>query len=281
MAQHSGRRRRTSGQGGTRAHYGVLDLGVAAAAVLAAQLGPAVIAAPAKADIVDLVIGPITNALDSVADLPGSAGASVGALSTPADSLAAAMLPSVPSDRVADLAVPAAPIDAGAVAAADSSLANTVVQAIYLEFYNLGRAWMSSSIGSAVDSVINFPTSALFHVDLIGNGAPGTETDPNGGAGGILFGDGGAGYSSTTPGVAIGNGGNAGLIGNAVVASNAGAAGGNGGSGGLLFGQGGDGGNGGAGSAGGVGIAGANATTAGSAGGEGGEGAVAGAGGDG
>ena len=49
---------------------------------------------------------------------------------------------------------------------------------------------------------------------LICTGAPGTEADPDGGGGGLLFGNGGAGWDSTEPGVAGGNGGNAGLFGN-------------------------------------------------------------------
>ncbi|OOK64833.1 PE family protein [Mycobacterium kansasii] len=63
--------------------------------------------------------------------------------------------------------------------------------------------------------VINAPTNALLGRPLIGDGATGTATNPNGGAGGLLFGNGGDGYSqpasSTAPG---GAGGAAGLIGN-------------------------------------------------------------------
>ncbi len=63
-------------------------------------------------------------------------------------------------------------------------------------------------------AVINAPTQALLGRPLIGNGADGTAANPNGGAGGLLYGNGGNGYSSTTAEVAGGNGGAAGVIGN-------------------------------------------------------------------
>lgn len=96
--------------------------------------------------------------------------------------------------------------------------------------------------------VINAPTNALLGRPLIGDGATGTATNPNGGAGGLLFGNGGDGYSqpasSTAPG---GAGGAAGLIGNGGRGGTggAGAAGGAGGQGGFWLGNGGAGGAGG------------------------------------
>jgi PE family len=103
--------------------------------------------------------------------------------------------------------------------------------------------------------VVNAPTQALLGRPLIGNGANGTAASPNGGAGGLLYGNGGTGYSETTSGVAGGGGGAAGLIGNggAGGAGGANAAGGAGGHGGWLFGGGGSGGQGGSGGAGGAG----------------------------
>ncbi|WP_166436923.1 PecA family PE domain-processing aspartic protease [Mycobacterium marinum] len=91
---------------------------------------------------------------------------------------------------------------------------------------------------------INAPTRALLGRPLIGNGTNGTAADPNGGAGGLLIGDGGTGYSQTTAGVAGGAGGAAGLIGNGGDggAGGAGANGGAGGRGGWLIGDGGHGG---------------------------------------
>lgn len=82
-------------------------------------------------------------------------------------------------------------------------------------------------------AVINAPAQALFGRPLIGNGANGTAASPNGGDGGILYGNGGNGFSQTTAGVAGGAGGSAGLIGNGGNggAGGAGAAGGAGGAG--------------------------------------------------
>nr|WP_304486972.1 PE domain-containing protein [Mycobacterium tuberculosis] len=59
-------------------------------------------------------------------------------------------------------------------------------------------------------AVINAPAQALFGRPLIGNGANGTAASPNGGDGGILYGNGGNGFSQTTAGVAGGAGGSAG-----------------------------------------------------------------------
>ncbi|MBX9977976.1 MAG: PE family protein, partial [Mycobacterium gordonae] len=93
--------------------------------------------------------------------------------------------------------------------------------------------------------VINAPTQALLGRPLIGNGADGTALNPNGGAGGLLFGNGGNGFNG-----AGGRGGDAGLIGNggrggsgnAGVPATPAGAGGAGGSGGWLYGNGGAGG---------------------------------------
>ncbi len=84
----------------------------------------------------------------------------------------------------------------------------------------------------------NAPAEALFGRPLIGNGTNGTAAHPNGGAGGLLYGNGGNGYSETTSGVAGGAGGKAGLIGNGGTGGTggAGAAGGAGGVGGALSG---------------------------------------------
>jgi hypothetical protein len=96
-------------------------------------------------------------------------------------------------------------------------------------------------------AVINAPTNALLGRPLIGDGANGTATNPNGGTGGLLFGNGGNGFSALGPGVAGGAGGAAGLIGNGGLggAGGANAAGGHGGTGGFLYGNGGAGGTGG------------------------------------
>ncbi|BBC66178.1 PE family protein [Mycobacterium marinum] len=104
------------------------------------------------------------------------------------------------------------------------------------------------TLGRDVFGAINAPTEALLGRPLIGNGANGTATSPNGEAGGLLFGNGGIGYSQTGSGIVGGAGGSAGLIGNggAGGTGGAGATGGAGGNGGWLFGSGGIGGTGGA-----------------------------------
>lgn len=119
---------------------------------------------------------------------------------------------------------------------------------------------------------INAPTRLLLGRPLIGNGFDGTAASPNGGAGGILYGNGGNGYSQTTAGVGGGAGGAAGFIGNggAGGAGGLGAPGGPGGTGGWLFGDGGPGGPGGT-----------SAGTAGASGGVGGSAFLLGSGGTG
>ncbi|MGV7376807.1 PE family protein, partial [Mycobacterium kansasii] len=91
---------------------------------------------------------------------------------------------------------------------------------------------------------INAPAQTLFGRPFIGNGADGTAASPNGGAGGILYGNGGNGFSQATAGQPGGAGGSAGLIGNGGNGGGggAGAAGGAGGNGGWLIGNGGAGG---------------------------------------
>ncbi|WP_373194023.1 PE family protein, partial [Mycobacterium marinum] len=80
----------------------------------------------------------------------------------------------------------------------------------------------ATNAGQALLGAVNAPAQALLGRPLIGNGIDGTATNPNGGDGGLLYGNGGNGYSQTDGGLAGGKGGNAGLIGN-------GGAGGNGG----------------------------------------------------
>lgn len=95
--------------------------------------------------------------------------------------------------------------------------------------YAAAEATIASQLQTAQHDLlgaVNAPTETLLGRPLIGDGAPGTATSPNGGAGGLLYGNGGNGYSATASGVGGGAGGSAGLIGN----------GGAGGRGGLLYG---------------------------------------------
>lgn len=95
--------------------------------------------------------------------------------------------------------------------------------------YAAAEATIASQLQTAQHDLlgaVNAPTETLLGRPLIGDGAPGTATSPNGGAGGLLYGNGGNGYSATASGVGGGAGGSAGLIGT----------GGAGGRGGLLYG---------------------------------------------
>lgn len=167
-----------------------------------------------------------------------------------------------------------------ALAGVDVAVATGFQTLAYGPLHAAGQAWISSPLGQALDPVVNAPANQLFGRDLIGNGTPGTVTNPNGGAGGLLFGDGGAGYSQTAGTIVGGNGGNAGLIGTggAGGAGFGGEGGGRGGTGGFLLGNGGMGG---AGSAGGPGGNGGQAVLFGNGGlgGAGGTGGLTGRGG--
>ena len=123
---------------------------------------------------------------------------------------------------------------AGAYAAAEAANASPLAAA-----FQHDAASLSATVQHDVLAAINAPAQALSGRPLIGNGANGTASSPNGGAGGILYGNGGIGYSETAQGVAGGTGGAAGLIGNggAGGAGGAGALGGAGGLGGWLYGN--------------------------------------------
>ncbi|WP_373175721.1 PE family protein, partial [Mycobacterium marinum] len=151
--------------------------------------------------------------------------------------------------------------------------------------YSLAEAASASPLEQLLD-LINLPSQTLLGRPLIGDGADGTASAPNGGAGGLLYGNGGNGYdNSASAGVAGGAGGSAGLIGNGGIGGAGGAlaAGGAGGTGGLLFGNGGSGGAGGLGAVGGQGGGAGTLSLVGSGGdgGHGGEGTPGGSGGTG
>lgn len=141
--------------------------------------------------------------------------------------------------------------EATIVTSLQAAASNGFQTSVYGPIHAAGQAWIVSPFGEALDPIVNAPTNMLLGRALIGNGAAGTAAKPTGGAGGILFGDGGAGYTAGVgPG---GNGGNAGLIGNGGFggAGFGGSTGGMGGAGGWLMGNGGMGGVGGAGGTGG------------------------------
>lgn len=157
-------------------------------------------------------------------------------------------------DLISDLISSSASADLGSHAvdqalAASTSGAETLSAAalfqqyIYDPLHTEVENWINSSFGERVDNALNTASGQF----LIGNGADGTgPLDPNGGDGGLWFGDGGNGWDSNVSGEAGGAGGDAvGFFGNGGEGGmgGVGAAGGDGGDGGSLFGIGGDGGN--------------------------------------
>jgi endoglycosylceramidase len=175
---------------------------------------------------------------------------------------------------------------AGARTTTPVNVTSLFQQVVFTPIHTVAENWIHSDLGQQVDGVVNTLTGQY----LIGDGAAGTADHPNGGAGGLLIGNGGAGWDSTEDGVTGGVGGRAGLfgVGGTGGSGGAGAAGGAGGAGGRLLGIGGSGGDGGAGvggDAGGVGGAGGKAAGwvfgVGGRGGDGGDGANGGRGGNG
>ena len=157
-------------------------------------------------------------------------------------------------DLISDLVASASSAELGSqgvdqALAATASSAETLSaeglfqQYIYDPLHASVESWINSSFGEQVDNALNTASGQF----LIGNGADGTgQLDPNGGDGGLWFGDGGNGWDSDESGVAGGSGGDAaGFFGNGGDGGDggAGAGGGDGGNGGSLFGIGGDGGN--------------------------------------
>ncbi len=67
---------------------------------------------------------------------------------------------------------------------------------------NLYAAAESHTVEQMVLNAINAPTQTLFGRPLIGDGANGTAENPDGQNGGLLFGNGGNGFTQTTAGVA-------------------------------------------------------------------------------
>ncbi len=67
----------------------------------------------------------------------------------------------------------------------------------------------ATNVQQTLLDAINAPTQALLGRPLIGDGANGTATSPNGGAGGLLYGNGGNGYSQAAGSGAPGGSGGA------------------------------------------------------------------------
>lgn len=203
---------------------------------------------------------------DLIGDLVGSATASVGAAASSAsDAGTAAALEASTQGLNEALASAASSTSLGDLAttwntdalAVETFFQQNLTESQQMYFADLQQYvydplhtdlenWINSSAGQQIDGYLN-QISGEF---LIGNGAAGTAADPNGGAGGLWFGDGGSGYDETAnAGIAGGNGGAAGWFGNGGDGGDGGigAEGGNGANGGSVLGDGGVGGEGGAG----------------------------------
>lgn len=239
-------------------------LSTTAGAFLAAAVGPLVTAPPARADfgIDDLIM----NLFDPSAIATATEATTVSDLFDPSAIAAAFDAGStgtaLDAGSVAAAADPASSFDLSGLLAElglegngttdNTALAVAFQQDFYQPVNTYIEDWINSQAGQYVDGVIN----GLFRTpsDVCGvicNGTAGTEADPTGQGGGLLAGDGGAGWNSTVAGEAGGSGGNAGLIGDGGEGGSGGlgADGGTGGAGGLVMGDGGVGGAGGAGTA--------------------------------
>ncbi|MGB3522111.1 MAG: PGRS repeat-containing protein, partial [Mycobacterium sp.] len=113
-------------------------------------------------------------------------------------------------------------------------------QNVYTPLHTGIENWIHSSTPTPLLDGLNQLSEAAGLGPMVADGADGTAQHVDGYAGGWLFGDGGAGYDSTTAQVAGGGGGAAGLLGNGGIggAGGAGAGGGAGGAGGVLLGVG-------------------------------------------
>ncbi|WP_078058765.1 hypothetical protein [Mycolicibacter icosiumassiliensis] len=120
------------------------------------------------------------------------AGAAVGTF------LAVGLTPATPSaqadgldfDWLIDMFTPVAGMAAETTA---SDSAAWFDQLFYDPFHTSIENWINSDFGTMVDGWINTAAGQI----LIGDGADGTELNPNGGAGGLWFGDGGAEYDQS------------------------------------------------------------------------------------
>ena len=262
----------------------VMGLPTTAAALLAAAVGSIAPAPQAKADfgIDDLIMnlfdpGVLAAAAEPAATLDLSTLLadlvnSTGVTDTPALAITDLALPD-PSSVVASIAAAAEP--AAAAPAADPAFdlsgllaffgfvgtgqpdsiafADSFQEGLYQPVHTFIEDWINSPLGQFVDGDINSLFQTPSNVcGVICDGAPGTVTDPTGGTGGLLLGDGGAGYDAAAdPGMTGGDGGSAVLFGNGGDGGGGGlgANGGNGGAGGEIMGNGGIGGAGGGGTA--------------------------------
>lgn len=226
-----------------------VGLGAGAGVLVAFGLFPVSAVPAAHADDFGLgdVIGDLlSGATAGVGDVAGDTGAAFSQASLELGGPGFEDAVSAAAVHPLAAAVPVPDLDA-------SSVEGFFQQFIYDPIHSSIEGWINSPFGQQVDGFIN-QISGQF---LIGDGVAGSADHPDGGAGGLWFGDGGDGYdASGSAGVAGGAGGDAaGWFGNGGDggAGGEGTAGGDGGAGGSLLGIGGHGGDGGAGAAGGDG----------------------------
>src|ERR1700749_336398 len=163
----------------------LIGLGGSAGAFFALGLGPLANVPQAHADVLDAILDPIINSLGSVDPT----------LALDVGSLVSSFDPSFSDPGLA--ALPAAE---AALPAADAAQVSDLTQLINTEFYQpaeqAGQAWINSSTGEAFDNSLNtFWQDIGGQAILIGNGADGVGggslAAATGGAGGLIFGNGG------------------------------------------------------------------------------------------
>ncbi|MBS9535617.1 YncE family protein [Mycobacterium sp. M1] len=176
-----------------------LTTAAAAVAIAAGSAGPA------RADIDDM--------MDLLMDSMASSEAGVGA-ATDLGLGVDTVVPNLDTDVggldsvVAASVHAAASVDASGSAAATDSLTQWYETNIYDPIHTWEQNWIDSAQGEAFDAQLNSEWQSWGGQGmLIGDGTNGTQADPNGGAGGLWFGDGGNGWDSTIAGDPGGAGG--------------------------------------------------------------------------
>src|SRR5581483_5147396 len=229
----------------------VVGLSTTAGAFLAAAANPFSTAPPAEADFEDLIIDLIDPGSIAAAVDPASIAAAADAASSVAVADPAAFAAVADPGAAAAAAVPAGTFPLSELLAElglmgngttdSTALSDSFQQGFYQPVHTFIADWMNNLGGEQIETQFfqqyGLDVNPSSFCGLICDGADGTQADPTGGGGGLLAGDGGAGWL----GAAGGNGGDgAGIMGN----GGAGGAGGAGGPG-VAPGNGGNGGNGG------------------------------------
>src|ERR1700733_3801719 len=228
-SRSSSKRNQRSSKAKARRRRRAVGMGGSVGAFLALGLGPLSTAPAAHADPFDVILDPIINSIASA--LPNAvdplAGLDLASLSSPAtDGLSsvdsALALPTEPLAAAGSSADPLAGLglfdplsalgsftDPAAMLGSSFDPSQVFNELIFQPFETISQAWILSPIGEPVDNAINTVWQDVTGQSsiLIGNGADGTFSDPTGGNGGLLFGDGGNGWNSDVAGDPGGNGG--------------------------------------------------------------------------